>query len=155
MSWVLDCARILNIRLLIQRTNLLQEFHRMVLTCQLCYHTFLGLDKTTDYPTIHNFHKEAASILASSNILDHIELNTLAVHPDYQRMGIGADLMDWGMQRARDERLSVVLEATEAGVCLYERKGFEVVGTILLERKIVEEKCVEMLEIPVMVLKTK
>lgn len=70
-------------------------------------------------------------------------------------MGIGAVLMDWGLNQAEEEKLDVVLEATEAGIGLYERKGFEIVGTVELTEKIVEERMVDRLSIPVMVFRTK
>lgn len=107
-------------------------------------------DRTTAFDTIKFFHSTAAGILKSSGIQTHIELNTLAVHPGRQRMGIGARLIDWGLERAQTEYCDVVLEATEAGVGLYEKQGFRKVGDISLKSLKLEEKAVDSLLVPVM-----
>lgn len=47
-------------------------------------------------------------------------------------MGIGARLMGWGLNRASIEACDVILEATEAGLGLYEKQGFCITGVIVL-----------------------
>ena len=53
------------------------------------------------------------------------DLQTVAVHPDHQRRGIGKLLMDWGMDVAERMNVPVYLEATYEGAPLYKKCGFE------------------------------
>ncbi|KAI1337259.1 acyl-CoA N-acyltransferase [Xylariaceae sp. FL0016] len=55
----------------------------------------------------------------------HVYLPTMAVHPDYQRRGIGRLLMQWGIDMAEKLGLPIYLEATDAGFPLYKSMGFE------------------------------
>lgn len=59
-------------------------------------------------------------------------LGTLAVDPTQQRRGIGRQLIEWGLQRARQEQVSAGLEASAKGIGLYESPGFRTVNTIEL-----------------------
>ncbi|ODH12809.1 hypothetical protein ACO22_07892 [Paracoccidioides brasiliensis] len=52
-------------------------------------------------------------------------LATLAVHPDYQRRGIGKMLTSWGIEQARAENVPVGLEPSDKGLGLYEKLGFQ------------------------------
>ena len=52
------------------------------------------------------------------------ELKDLCVDPDYQGLGIGGRLVDWGCARADEEGLACTLEASQEGVRLYLKKGF-------------------------------
>ena len=58
----------------------------------------------------------------------HWYLQTLAVHPDRQRQGVGGFLISPTLRRADREALPVYLETTkEANIAYYRRFGFEVV----------------------------
>jgi predicted N-acetyltransferase YhbS len=57
-------------------------------------------------------------------------LKVLAVHPGYQRKGVGAALVDWGIKHARARGEKVYLEATPFGKGLYLKKGFKTVGEL-------------------------
>ncbi|KAL4805128.1 acyl-CoA N-acyltransferase [Aspergillus unguis] len=59
-----------------------------------------------------------------------VELENLAVHPDYQGQGIARRLLQWGIEEAARLGLDVHLEATRAGRPVYERMGFEVLRTV-------------------------
>lgn len=59
-------------------------------------------------------------------------LNSLAVDPAHQRRGIGRQLVEWGLQQARQEQVPVGLEASIKGVGLYERLGFRTVNRMEL-----------------------
>lgn len=59
-------------------------------------------------------------------------LNSLAVDPVHQRRGIGRQLVEWGLQQARQEQVPVGLEASLKGVGLYERLGFRRVNRMEL-----------------------
>jgi len=53
-----------------------------------------------------------------------VHLNTLAVLPAYQRMGIGSKLMDWGLGKADELGFDAWVEASIPGRPLYEKRGF-------------------------------
>ena len=57
-------------------------------------------------------------------------LKVLAVHPEYQRKGVGAALVDWGLKHARERGEKAYLEATPFGKGLYLKKGFTTVGEL-------------------------
>ena len=65
-------------------------------------------------------------------ILDEAELLSMAVHPDYQRQGYGAALLEAviaRLQRKRVEKLHLEVRASnEAALHLYNKYGFERVG---------------------------
>lgn len=126
-------------------------FNRMLLMLEEQLYFFFSPDCTTSFKTIHFFHSTAAAILKDNGVEEHIELNTLAVHPGRQRMGIGASLMKWGLSKASGEGSRVVLEATEVGLGLYEKMGFRKMGAVFLEDKKVDGKLIESLVVPVMV----
>ena len=57
------------------------------------------------------------------------ELTRLFIVPEAAGHGLGRQLMDWGMKRARDGHTGKVkIEATRNAVGFYERFGFKVVG---------------------------
>ena len=59
-------------------------------------------------------------------------LKILCVHPGFQRRGVGAILLDWGLNHARERGEKVYLESSEYGKGLYMKKGFKEVGEIVL-----------------------
>jgi len=59
-------------------------------------------------------------------------LHVLVVHPRFQRKGVGATLLDWGLEKARARGEKVYLEATNFGEGLYLKKGFKEVGFMIL-----------------------
>ncbi|PVI03776.1 acyl-CoA N-acyltransferase [Periconia macrospinosa] len=52
-------------------------------------------------------------------------LSLLVVHPDHQRRGAGAQLLQWGIEKADELRLPCFLESSDAGKPLYLKYGFE------------------------------
>ncbi|OAG02717.1 acyl-CoA N-acyltransferase [Paraphaeosphaeria sporulosa] len=54
-------------------------------------------------------------------------LNILFTHPGYRRKGIGAMLVQWGIDAAKELGVEFWLNATPVGKPLYEKLGFEVV----------------------------
>ena len=59
-------------------------------------------------------------------------LKVLCVHPGFQRKGIGAKLLDWGLKHARERGEKVYVEASDIGKGLYIKKGFKELGEIVL-----------------------
>ncbi|KAH8725677.1 acyl-CoA N-acyltransferase [Phaeosphaeriaceae sp. PMI808] len=56
-------------------------------------------------------------------------LNICAVHPSYQKRGIGQDLVKWGIDRAREEKVHASVLASDKSGRLYLNCGFdEIVG---------------------------
>ncbi|KAJ5561976.1 hypothetical protein N7535_003561 [Penicillium sp. DV-2018c] len=55
----------------------------------------------------------------------HVYCHTVAVHPDYQGKGVGARLMQWGVDVAEQLSLPIYLESTVEGVPLYRKLGFQ------------------------------
>src|SRR5438477_1625131 len=98
-------------------------------------------DALTDwmFPPYWNIpEKKAAFLKAEEECMDRLlgkggineiwYLHILAVHPAYQRRGVGAALLDWGLRHARERGDKVYLESSEFGKGLYLKKGFKVVG---------------------------
>lgn len=57
-------------------------------------------------------------------------LETLAVHPDYQRQGNGRALVKWGLDQAEQERVCASVVSARGKERFYERCGFDTkVGT--------------------------
>ncbi|KAF2665509.1 acyl-CoA N-acyltransferase [Microthyrium microscopicum] len=54
-------------------------------------------------------------------------LQGLAVSPQHQRKGVGADLMQWGLKRASEESIPATLESSIIARGLYAKLGFAVV----------------------------
>lgn len=52
--------------------------------------------------------------------------------PDFQRQGIGKDLVRWGLRRAADLGLMVHLEASPEGLPLYRILDFKIVETVVV-----------------------
>ncbi|KAI1123033.1 acyl-CoA N-acyltransferase [Nemania abortiva] len=55
-------------------------------------------------------------------------LGMLACHPDYQRRGAGTQLVEWGISKARAEKLTLTLFASPMGAFLYKHLGFRDAG---------------------------
>ncbi|OGM50915.1 acetyltransferase [Aspergillus bombycis] len=56
-------------------------------------------------------------------------VDILGTHPAARRRGVATMLMNWGLERAKEESLEVYLSATQAGRLVYEKLGFEVRST--------------------------
>jgi len=53
----------------------------------------------------------------------YIYCHVMAVHPDYQRKGIGKLLMGFGIDVAQQVELPIYIESSEEGTRLYEKSG--------------------------------
>lgn len=65
-------------------------------------------------------------------------IQEIAVAPEFQRQGVGKLLLQWGMERAREENVPVTLSSTPAGKALYEGSGFKPCGTWKWHKKVDE-----------------
>jgi GNAT superfamily N-acetyltransferase len=87
--------------------------------------TWFRKDRVGEFYRVQGEHRE--KYLGRGYHNDTWYLKILAVHPEFQRQGIGTTLLEWGMEGARDgER--VYLESSEAGMPLYLKKGFQILG---------------------------
>lgn len=66
------------------------------------------------------------SMLFVSNLPLLLVLNIMSTHPDYRRRGIGALMMEFGEQKAKELHLECWTEASESGRFLYEKFGYKV-----------------------------
>jgi predicted N-acetyltransferase YhbS len=60
-----------------------------------------------------------------------IDLNSLAVDAKHQRKGIGRMLVQWGIDRAVEERKNILIVANPTGAPLYQKMGFELIETFV------------------------
>ena len=70
----------------------------------------------------------------------------LAVHPSYQRKGLGSRLVDEGLLAADAALAKTYVQASKAGLALYLRHGWEMVDEVFVEgekygREDIMEKC--------------
>ncbi|KAE8371869.1 acyl-CoA N-acyltransferase [Aspergillus bertholletiae] len=56
-------------------------------------------------------------------------VDVLGTHPAARRKGVATMMMNWGLERARQEGVEVYLSSTQAGKLVYEKLGFEVRST--------------------------
>lgn len=63
----------------------------------------------------------------------HILMAILAIHPDYQRMGVGHELLRWGLDLADKEQVPTWIDASPAGYGLYKKFGWEEVSWVKID----------------------
>ncbi|KAF2759349.1 acyl-CoA N-acyltransferase [Pseudovirgaria hyperparasitica] len=91
------------------------------------------LDYATDWKRVAYFRSVISKVVFYKTLDDYWLLNSLAVHPQAQRRGIGSRLLEWGMQTAERESVPVVLESAPPARALYERAGLKVFEEIEVE----------------------
>jgi len=67
-------------------------------------------------------------------------LADMIVDPKYHRRGAGKALMQYGMQKAKEENLAITLTASPLGRLLYSSLGFKVLGYVECGLEEEEEK---------------
>ncbi|OAX78674.1 hypothetical protein ACJ72_07018, partial [Emergomyces africanus] len=75
----------------------------------------------------------AIPIAAREKYLDEEKdyvLELIATSPAFERQGHASRLLKWGIEKAERDRARIFLEATPAGLPLYERLGWRVVDTM-------------------------
>jgi GNAT superfamily N-acetyltransferase len=65
----------------------------------------------------------------------HMLMATLVVLPEYQRMGVGHELLRWGLAKADEEQVECWIDASPAGLGLYKKFGWVEVGHLDLDLK--------------------
>lgn len=62
-----------------------------------------------------------------------VVLGLLCVHREAQRQGVGAALVQWGLNWSAEENLPAYLEASTAGFPLYQKLGFKKIDTMIVK----------------------
>ncbi|KAI9829967.1 MAG: hypothetical protein M1819_005939 [Sarea resinae] len=103
------------------------KLERLLLKCEGYYEQVIGLDQSISWPNKRLFMSLVAGegINFAETVGDSWHLRLLAVDPDIQRCGIGSRLVEWGLEKATQEKVPATLLASKAGENLYRRKGFK------------------------------
>lgn len=62
-----------------------------------------------------------------------LDLKLLHTDPSHQRRGAGSMLLEWGIAESKRLGLPAYLEASEEGFPLYEKHGWRVVDTLVVD----------------------
>ena len=62
-------------------------------------------------------------------------MNILAVHPDYQRKGLGGRLLEPVLKQADKEGRKTYIEASKKGIGLYKKLGWVEVDEMLIDTR--------------------
>jgi GNAT superfamily N-acetyltransferase len=62
-----------------------------------------------------------------------LQLQILATHPQYQGLGAGTALCNWGLKMARLENVPVAVFASPMGRKLYRKLGFQKVNNVIIK----------------------
>ena len=96
------------------------------------YDSTFKLDKSCDYTAytkLAKIHGDFAKILDDNFPPEHgrLWLAGVCVDPKFQRKGVGKRLLAWGMNRGKEENVSLGLISSPKGKALYESLGFKAV----------------------------
>ncbi|KAK2801316.1 hypothetical protein FQN51_005416 [Onygenales sp. PD_10] len=92
------------------------------------YTSFFHLDKSSDASNLAAFVDATANNFPSTIFPEMWYLALLGIHPGYQRRGIGALLVNWGIERAQAEHIPAGLESSVMGSGLYQKFGFRLLS---------------------------
>jgi ribosomal protein S18 acetylase RimI-like enzyme len=80
---------------------------------------------------------------------NQLSLMLLGTRPEYQQLGAGTALVEWGMQKASEQGLALTLFSSRQALGLYRRLGFVEIANCHVQVD-GEEEC---LDIPMLVLR--
>ncbi len=94
-----------------------------------------GFFERSGFPTgfeIVEFEGSRCGYFRIESSATHVDVHNLYLHPDYQRKGIGTRLLRLAIKQAANSQLPVrlqVLHENTKAAALYQRLGFEVIGS--------------------------
>ncbi|KAH7344321.1 hypothetical protein BKA66DRAFT_434298 [Pyrenochaeta sp. MPI-SDFR-AT-0127] len=112
----------------------------------------LAPNRAVSLATINAYYRQAEAIHAPylKETTSKIDFKTLAVDMDYQRQGIGAQLVEWCGMRARTENVQVFGDSSTKGLPLYSRNGCKEIGRIHLPKQVAREKEIGAMDVVVL-----
>ncbi|KAI9705691.1 MAG: hypothetical protein M1820_005101 [Bogoriella megaspora] len=98
---------------------------RSLLAIELYYERFVN--RAVDWKKMDEMGVMLSSLRwdESADIPESWHAHVIACSPKFRRRGVGTLLLNWGLERAREEGIPVLLQATPAGKPLYEKAGFD------------------------------
>jgi ribosomal protein S18 acetylase RimI-like enzyme len=105
---------------------------RTLLALEERYLALISPERSVDPKRLAHYLTSVVECFPFSDFPNYWFLSTVAVDPSCQRRGIGQQLVEWGLQQARQENLPVGLEASIKGFGLYEKLGFRTVNKMEL-----------------------
>jgi predicted acetyltransferase len=63
----------------------------------------------------------------------YVQLQILATHPQYHRLGAGTALCNWGLKMSRLEKVVVAVFASPMGRKLYSCLGFQPISNVVIQ----------------------
>lgn len=119
---------------LTNHTGMAARFERLLLDIEDKYHDFVG-NPAMSRSALKMIRGGPPPTSGFSSVPDRWYLANLCITPEHQRRGIGGMLVDWGLERCREEKpqasgapLPAGLIASPAGLGLYKKRGFKVAG---------------------------
>ncbi|KAL8726130.1 MAG: hypothetical protein Q9181_006167 [Wetmoreana brouardii] len=111
--------------LLAYRVALFAGLESMLLCAQDSHVSLFHLDRSVSPSRMRNL--EAAGFFSDefSSLPERWHLKNICVDPKYQRRGIGASLISWGLEQAEKEKVPVTLSASTVAESLYRKIGFK------------------------------
>ncbi|KAI9717728.1 MAG: hypothetical protein M1828_007131 [Chrysothrix sp. TS-e1954] len=112
-------------------------FERWLLRLEGRYHGMLNTEGA-DRARLREYYSQSrdwASTFSAHGLHSYWWLDFLCVSPEFQGTGAGGKLLDWGMQRAKDEGVPVGLVSSSIARKFYRGKGFKVVAWNIVEVK--------------------
>lgn len=103
---------------------------RKLLALEDRYLALVCPDRSVDPHRLEQYAASITDCFPFSDFPDMWFLATLAVDPQFQRRGIGQQLVQWGLQQAARDNVPVGLEASVQGTALYEKLGFQIINTL-------------------------
>ena len=113
-------------------------FERFALHLEATYITTFHLDPSICPTNLATYHRALSSPVnpiadALSPYDNHMLLEFLAIHPTYQRRGVGTRLLSWGIERGDTEGIPIGVVGSLQGARLYERMGWKDVGYCIVD----------------------
>ncbi|EGC44078.1 conserved hypothetical protein [Histoplasma capsulatum var. duboisii H88] len=108
---------------------------RRLLNLQLRYADMFIQNNAIDSSRLRTYASATAGNFPSDIFPELWYVGMLAIHPGYQRMGIGKMLLQWGIEQGTAENVPVGLEPSLKGAGLYKKLGFRDLGTVELMGK--------------------